>query len=122
MAHAQRPIPYRQAWTSLRTSAASTFAPNFMAQLRRRVLPPLITRNSCRTRHPGDAESSRKLQAANLHVQFERRTEANAQARLLRPDRDSSVELRARRAYNTSQLVTRTSKLDLVAGALCTAA
>jgi hypothetical protein len=34
----------------------------------------------------GDAESSRKLHAAKLPVQFERRTEASVQARLLRPD------------------------------------
>ena len=35
---------------------------------------------------PCHAQVSRKLHAGNLHVQFERRTEASAQARLLRPD------------------------------------
>jgi hypothetical protein len=34
----------------------------------------------------GFVESSRKLHTANLSVQFGRRTEARAQARLLRPD------------------------------------
>jgi hypothetical protein len=38
------------------------------------------------------AESSGKLHTGKLYVQFERRTEASAQARLLRPDTDESGE------------------------------
>jgi hypothetical protein len=38
------------------------------------------------------AESSGKLHTGKLYVQFERRTEASAQARLLRPDTHASEE------------------------------
>src|SRR6202011_2170641 len=55
--------------------------------------------------HPGVAESSRKLHAGKPHVQFERRTEASAQARLLRPD-NHEAELPRSRA---TRLVTRST-------------